>query len=279
MIRQYIQAGDLGEVYRVENRHWRARGRPAVDNPNAGRWFADSRLAMGGILADIGLYHMDQAFYLAGWPAVTAVSAVVMRPFAEDGVPPDLVYDVEEHALVLARTAGKLTFTFELANIAFYDDWYTETLMLLGNKGGMHVVNGRREEFRFLTEKGGPGKFVEHRIDWKEKRRTDTLIYEELALAARGRRRSNPRHEQPRGPGHPRGHGDGLPLLTREARGAPRGTGPHGTDLHQGLISGTSRPSRPRRRGACRRRRPRGTPASPSPRGTGRWPGCPGRPG
>lgn len=187
MIRQYIQAGDLGEVYRVENRHWRARGRPAVDNPNAGRWFADSRLAMGGILADIGLYHMDQAFYLAGWPAVTAVSAVVMRPFAEDGVPPDLVYDVEEHALVLARTAGKLTFTFELANIAFYDDWYTETLMLLGNKGGMHVVNGRREEFRFLTEKGGPGKFVEHRIDWKEKRRTDTLIYEELALAARGR--------------------------------------------------------------------------------------------
>ena len=183
MIRQYVDAGDLGDVYRVEARHWRGRGRSGVDS--GARWFADSRLALGGILADMGLYHMDRAFYLTGWPAITAVSAVMFRAFPYE-LPPEVVYDVEEHALIFARTEGKLTYTFEFANVAFFDDWTTNTLMMLGNKGGMHVTNGRRDEFRFLTEKGGPGKFIEHRIDWKDKRKADTVIYEELAAAVRG---------------------------------------------------------------------------------------------
>jgi len=183
MMRQYVEAGDLGDVYRVESRHWRARGRSGVDM--GARWFADSRQALGGILADMGLYFMDRAFFLTDWPAITAVSAVMFRAFPYE-LPPDVIYDVEEHALVLARTVGKLTFTFEFANVSFYDDWTTNTFMMLGNKGGLHATDGRREEFRFLTEKGGPGKFIEHRIDWKDKRRSDTVVYEELAAAVRG---------------------------------------------------------------------------------------------
>ncbi len=182
-VRHYVDAGDLGDIYRVEARHWRGRGRPGVDK--AAPWFADSSKALGGILADMGHYHMDRALYLTGWPEIVAVSAVAFRPFSDD-VPPGITYDVDEHALILARTAGKLTFTFEFANIAFFDSWTTSTLMMLGNKGGMHLTKGRREEFRFLTQKGGPGRFVEHRIDWKENKRADTVIYEEFAAAVRG---------------------------------------------------------------------------------------------
>ncbi len=133
----------------------------------------------------MGLYHMERSFYLTDWPAVAAVSAVLFRAFPYEEQP-GVVYDVEEHALIMVRTEGKLTFTFEFANIAYYDDWTTNSLMMLGNKGGMHLTQGRRSEFRFLTEKGGPGRFIEHRIDWKDPRKGDAVIYGELAAAVRG---------------------------------------------------------------------------------------------
>jgi predicted dehydrogenase len=183
MIRQYVDDGDLGDVYRVEARHLRGRGRTGIDF--AARWFADSSLALGGIMPDMGLYHMDRCFYLTGWPAAVAVSAVMFRAFPyeeQTGV----VYDVEEHALLMVRTEGKLTFTFEFANISYYDSWPLNSLMMLGNKGGIHLTQGRHPEFRFLTEKGGPGRWIEHRIDWKDQRKADTVIYEELAAAVQG---------------------------------------------------------------------------------------------
>jgi hypothetical protein len=133
----------------------------------------------------MGLYFMDRAFYLTDWPTITSVSAVTLREFPFD-LPPDVTYDVEEHALILARTAGDLTFTFELAGMAYFDDWTTNSMMMLGNKGGMHVRSGRTDEFRFLTEKGAPGRYIEHRIDWKDGRKADTIIYGELATAIRG---------------------------------------------------------------------------------------------
>ncbi|MBI5723877.1 MAG: Gfo/Idh/MocA family oxidoreductase [Planctomycetes bacterium] len=182
-VRQYVNDGEFGDIYRVESKHWRMRGRSGVDT--GPHWFADSQKALGGILADMGLYFMDRAFHLTGWPKITSVSAVTFRPFPYD-LPSDVPYDVEEHALIMARTEGKLTFTFELANMAYFDDWTTNTLMMLGNKGGMHLRSGRTEEFRFLTEKGAPGRYIEHRINWKEGRKTDTIIYEELAAAVRG---------------------------------------------------------------------------------------------
>jgi len=184
MMMEYIRAGDLGDVYRVEAKHWRGRGRGGVDQGPA--WFADSRVALGGILADMGLYFMDRSLYLTGWPQITAVSAISLRCFPYQ-LPLEAVYDVEEHVLIMARTAGKLTFTFELAGIGYFDDWTTNSLMMLGNKGGLHLTNGRHDEFRFLTEKGGPGKFVHSNLVWKDKRKADTVFYEQIAAAAQGR--------------------------------------------------------------------------------------------
>ena len=60
-------------------------------------------------------------------------------------MPAGLPYDVEEHVTIFARTEGKLTFTFEFANISHHP--YTTSTMILGDKGGIHVDD--RDKFRY----------------------------------------------------------------------------------------------------------------------------------
>jgi hypothetical protein len=98
-------------------------------------------------------------------------------------VPPDVTYDVEEHVVMLVRTEGKLTFTFEFANIAYHDP-VMSSLTLMGTEGGI-MQEGRSEGFRYCTEKGGPWQFVTHTSGWREKRKADAIIYEQLGAAAR----------------------------------------------------------------------------------------------
>lgn len=182
MIKQYLDDGDAGDVYRVDAKHIRTRGRPGVDTLQDSRWFADSRKALAGIMGDMGLYMMDRTLYLTGWPRIESVSATAFKEFPPD-VPDDVVYDVEEHVVMFVRTEGKLTFTFEFANIAHHDQ--ITSLMMLGTKGGIHVGD-RKSGIRFLTEKGGPWRTVEHKSDWTEKEPADVGIYEELGRAVQG---------------------------------------------------------------------------------------------
>lgn len=183
MIQQYINDGDLGSIYRVDATHFRTRGRPGVDSNLGARWFADSEKAIAGIMGDMGMYFMDKCLHLTGWPKITAVSAMTFKEFPFE-VPDGVTYDVEEHVVILARTAGKLTFTFEFANIAHYD--HVTTFTMLGTKGGIHM-DGRGTGIKYRTEKGGPYRFVEQTSDWKEGKSHDVAVYEELAQAVRGR--------------------------------------------------------------------------------------------
>ena len=181
LAKRHIDDGELGDLYRVHISHFRQRGRPGVDMAGTARWFADSRKAITGITGDMGLYFFDQALYLTGWPAVVAVSAMTYKEFPFE-MPEGLPYDVEEHVLILARTAGKLVLTFEFANIAHHP-WST-SLMILGTKGG--ILNDDEKKFRFLTEKGGPGKSVTQTEDGKDEEGQDTRAYKAIAACARG---------------------------------------------------------------------------------------------
>jgi predicted dehydrogenase len=177
LAKQRIERGELGELYRVDISHFRQKGRPGVDMAGTAKWFADSRKAITGITGDMGFYFFDQALYLAGWPAVTAVSAMTYKEFPFE-LPPGMAYDVEEHVVLLARTAGKLTLTFEFANIAHHP-WGT-TLMVLGTKGG--ILNDDEKKFRFLTEEGGQS--TTHSAEAKDDEGQDTRAYKALAACA-----------------------------------------------------------------------------------------------
>lgn len=182
MIKQYVDEGDLGDIYRVEATHFRTRGRPGVDKNTEARWFADSRKALSGIMGDMGMYFMDRSLHFTDWPEITSVSAVVLKPFPPD-VPDDITYDVEEHVVILARTAGSLTFTFEFANISHHD--HINTFKMLGTGGGI-TVDGGPAGIKYRSEKGEAWRFIEEFSTWKEDKSSDQIIYEQLAEAVRG---------------------------------------------------------------------------------------------
>ncbi|GAA1736974.1 Gfo/Idh/MocA family oxidoreductase [Brachybacterium phenoliresistens] len=70
VLKSFIDAGDLGEIYYAKASCIRRNGNP-------GGWFADKEIAGGGPLLDIGVHVLDLAWYLMGSPKAVAVSGTV----------------------------------------------------------------------------------------------------------------------------------------------------------------------------------------------------------
>ena len=180
LARQYIQDGDVGDIYRVEVQHFRSRGRPGVDIIKEARWFANKKLAGGGMLMDMGQYFMDMVLHLTGWPMITTVSATTFQGFPHD-LPADVVYDVEEHATIFAR-AAKTTFTFDFANICNHKP--VTRVMILGTRGGILLDDANY--FTYFSEKGGPWRQMAHTSAWRDNTGGSEHAYAALCRAIRG---------------------------------------------------------------------------------------------
>lgn len=181
LMKEYIDEGRLGEVYRVDVKHLRGRGRPGIEYQPESRWFLDRKVAITGISGDMGLYFMDRAFHLTGWPDVVSVSGQVYRQFPHN-LPNGTPYDVEEHLVFMARTAGKLTYTFEFANISHVA--YTNSVVVLGTEG---AINGtiRLEDLELRTERS-VGHTVIERPAFKDELSGDVIAYSALVAAVNG---------------------------------------------------------------------------------------------
>lgn len=144
--RQYVDAGNLGEIY-----HARCGWRRRAGGNQFGTWFADKALAGGGPLIDLGVHYFDLTLYLMGFPAPQAVSAACYDKIAnppkgqavkgsvmlgKDKVKPGAKYTVEDLAVGFARFAGgaSVAFEFSWASHTERETCYTE---LLGTKGGL----------------------------------------------------------------------------------------------------------------------------------------------
>ena len=66
LIKEFIDAGDIGEVYYAKASCLRRLGNP-------GGWFADKERSGGGPLIDLGVHVIDLCWYLMGKPKVTSV--------------------------------------------------------------------------------------------------------------------------------------------------------------------------------------------------------------
>ncbi|WP_106766236.1 Gfo/Idh/MocA family protein [Paenibacillus faecalis] len=67
VLKKFIDAGDLGEIYFAKASLTRRLGNP-------GGWFADKERSGGGPLIDIGVHVIDLCWYLMGKPKVKSVS-------------------------------------------------------------------------------------------------------------------------------------------------------------------------------------------------------------
>jgi len=112
-IKEYIDSGKLGDVYRVY-----ASFRAHRSIPGLGGAFTTKAIAGGGVLIDWGVHYLDIVMYCCGDPQVFSVSGEVFSKLGKDmqnyaytdmwAGPPnyDGIYDVDDSVTAMIRTAG-----------------------------------------------------------------------------------------------------------------------------------------------------------------------------
>lgn len=158
VLRQYIQAGELGDIYHMRAVIVRRRGIPGL-----GGWFTTKARSGGGPMIDLGVHLFDLAMYLADQWKPTAVSAATYDKFGPRmknyrfvsmwAGPPKLdgKFDVEDYSTGFVRFPKKVTMSFEIVWAANAPDaCFVE---LLGDKGGARaMVDG---PLTIMTEHNG----------------------------------------------------------------------------------------------------------------------------
>ncbi len=113
--RRLVQEGLLGRLYYAQSSYYRRRGRPFVDGYGTAN-FVQKKVAAGGALFDMGVYHIAQILYLLGNPGVITVSGATHQEIAmyEDRRAAS-GYDVEELGVGFVRLEGGVSFFIEEA--------------------------------------------------------------------------------------------------------------------------------------------------------------------
>ncbi len=152
LLKKYIEAGDLGEIYFARAQALRRRGIPG--------WgvFIDKSKQGGGPLIDIGVHILDLTLWLLGHPKPVAASG---QTYAKFGKRSDIVgfmgqwdyknFTVEDFAIGLIRFENGATISLESSFVAnIPEDVFTSTLC--GTEGGAvtHPLTIVREQHRSL---------------------------------------------------------------------------------------------------------------------------------
>ena len=149
--KDFIDAGNLGEVYYAKTTYLRRNGCP-------GGWFGDKSRSGGGPLIDLGVHVIDLARYLMGAPKPVSVYGATFnhigkRENLKDKAAYNIrgkgkeVFDVEDMATALIRFDNGAVLSVEASfNLHIKKD--TGTIELFGSKGGAKLS----PEFELYTE-------------------------------------------------------------------------------------------------------------------------------
>lgn len=149
LLKQYVDAGDLGRIYAV-----RAGWVRRVGIPGWGSWFRRRDQAGGGPLIDLGVHMLDLAMWMLGFPKVVSVSGATYAEFGPTGrgywgtPAPGSVCDVEDLALAMIRLEGGATIMLETSWASFTEK-ESSYLTLLGTKAGADLDPPRIRTERF----------------------------------------------------------------------------------------------------------------------------------
>ena len=146
--RRLVKSGRIGKVYHAEAKWIRCRGIPW----GAGGWFVNKKKG-GGVLLDLGVHAIDNAWFVMGCPRPVEAMAGLHCAFAHLA-PEGVEYTAEDAAVGLIRFAGGATLhlmvTFAL-NTAGLDakaaagtvrpEW--GEVKVYGTRGGIDVTAGK----------------------------------------------------------------------------------------------------------------------------------------
>ncbi len=153
-VRDYINKGNLGEIYYSRCGWRRRRGIPGM-----GGWFTQKELSGGGPLIDLGVHMIDLALYMMDSPEPSTVSASTYRKFENCKTrnmsisinPTKGIFDVEDLAVGFVRlnSGASLGFEISFAMNTEKEEWFYE---LFGTKGGVRYRNGKLEIFTEIND-------------------------------------------------------------------------------------------------------------------------------
>ncbi len=162
-IRDYIQSGELGDVFHVY-----ASFRSHRMIPGLGGDFTNKAVAGGGALIDWGVHFLDIVMYCCGDPTIKTVSGEAFSKLGKDmanyayinmwGEPKlDGVYDVDDSVTGLVRTSGPtITVHGAWAQNIGHDEMYID---FMGDKGGIRLYYTKGE---FTVYSAQHGALVEY---------------------------------------------------------------------------------------------------------------------
>ena len=170
LIKQYIDAGKLGDVYRVY-----ASFRAHRSIPGLGGAFTTKAIAGGGALIDWGVHYLDIVMYCCGDPKVKTVTGEVFSKLGRDmknyayinmwAGPPDYsgVYDVDDSITALIRTDGPVvTVNGAWAENIGEAEQYID---FIGDKAGIRLQYG--SDFTVYTAEHG--SLVRYKPEYKSR--------------------------------------------------------------------------------------------------------------
>ena len=184
-VKEIIEAGTLGEIYRIEVKFSRQKYRPGVDVFKDAAWFRNQEQAGGGILFDMGHYFLDQILHMFNWPSIESVDGFTFQGFDHD-LAAEQTFDVEEHGQVFIRLGTQITLTLDLS--AHTHDEAVHTITILGNQGGLRIDHSNdKHALNIMQEaQGKKGQLVETNTHWQAAPWNSEEIYRGFASFIRG---------------------------------------------------------------------------------------------
>ena len=135
--KRLIDEGHLGALYHARSVGFRRRGRPFVDGYGSPS-FVQKRVAAGGALYDMGVYHIATVLYLLGQPRVERISGRVYQETEMDTVRRQSSgFDVEELGLGFVKCANGISIDIVEAWAAHVGE--LGGTVLLGSRGGVQL--------------------------------------------------------------------------------------------------------------------------------------------
>jgi predicted dehydrogenase len=144
LFRKHILDGALGDIYYAKAFWMRRAGIPGL-----GSWFTSKTLAGGGSLIDVGVHVIDMVLYLMGNPVITTVSGATYSKLGPQGKgqwagarfrnSTDNVFEVDDLATAMLRTADGATIQIETSWASFSSVTDEYGVALMGDKGGGEI--------------------------------------------------------------------------------------------------------------------------------------------